>query len=519
MWSCTHIILDREREKEKWDVSMLGKTMSASAADLVVADPTITRPVDLAGALFWARKQNAVLHRSLNMKIAELAHTHVKNEHNHTYYYATPTPPCQLIPIPAVDGAHFETDENGIQAIRLDGIEQNNISEKFSVHYCAEALSGIFRIQKHKLCREDAHFSDDDNYSKYVRQHIGPDDFILGMEGPEIHDLFSGTRYLGQCIYEVPFKVSTAGRYNLKLTWWRENFGSAVDIAQRGWQAAHFDLPLGIGAFVSLEDSTKHTEHAEQEKPQCNLRDVTYNYMQGMWAPKEKNYDSNVIRIGEYRWYPENCALKQFDSTAASQCLAGKKVLLIGDSHMRQLRNSLVQLACGITLDLGFMGCITTGCPGLEGLCVIADGLAGDTSFMLHDNVDLVIANFGHHWIDGERRRTVTSYKQHVDTIVDRIRSRNSTSLLGKLVWYENNAMYPRKDAWIQGYSDQRTNVKIRVMNEYANAQMKMLGIPIIPAFSQTMAVVTSCEDIAHFDLSILQQSVAQFVLGLLCPN
>ena len=131
--------------------------------------------------------------------------------------------------------------------------------------------------------------------------------------------------------------------------------------------------------------------------------------------------------------------------------------------------------------------------------------------------MDLNIANFGQHWIDGERRRSVASYKTYLDALVERLRLHNR-SASRRVAWYQSNAMFMRKDAWIQGYSDQRTNVKLRVMNEHANARMRALGIPIIPSFAQTMAIITHNEDVAHIDLPILGQSAAQFVLGLLCP-
>jgi hypothetical protein len=194
-------------------------------------------------------------------------------------------------------------------------------------------------------------------------------------------------------------------------------------------------------------------------------------------------------------------------------------VLFHGDSHMRQLRNSLVLLACGLTLHVQTFGCVQV-CPGLEGLCAVADGLGELPSFLMDDpQFDLIIANFGHHWIDGERRRSVSSYRRRIDALAERMLQTNVSALSKqRVIWYESNAQPLVKDAWIQGYMDQRTNVKLRLMNAYATAVMRSLGVPIIPAFTQTVATILHNVDSAHMDLLILHQSAAQFILGHLCP-
>ena len=516
-------------QEHTWNASMIDKRLSAAAADLVIADPTITSSADLASALFWIRKKNDVLHKRLNLKIAELANVQVNTlDASHSSYMKEVLyDACTFRRILAANDARFEMDEtdNTKQSIRLDGIPQTNIYDKFVFEYCVydnNPLAGVFRISKMRQCKEDAHFSDDKDYSTYIRQHIGPDDFVLTLEGYELHDMVSDARYLGSCTYDIPFEVNSPGQYILNLLWWRENFASAVDIAASGWQAGHLDLPLGTSTVMTLTGKAN-----EQHKENCDLRDMAYSYMPGRWQlirPSPDNEEVSASRIqndivsGKYRWHSKACTLKYFSSTDAAQCLSGKRVTFHGDSHMRQLRNSLALLACGVSLGVQVMGCVTQ-CPGLQHICSKADGLAVDPSFMLNEEDDLTVANFGHHWIDGERRRTVASYKQHIDTVVASIKARNSSLLMQKLVWYESNAMQLRKDAWIQGYDDQRTNVKIRAMNKYANAQMKTLGIPIIPSFTQTMPILVHNEDMAHFDLNLLYASAAQFVLGLLCPD
>jgi hypothetical protein len=232
-------------------------------------------------------------------------------------------------------------------------------------------------------------------------------------------------------------------------------------------------------------------------------------------------YLKYVINIENYNWNPRVCKMKKFDRIQAGNCLSGKRVHFQGDSHMRQLRNSLVMLVCGVAYHVEVGGCMQDSCPGfdLRGLCSYADGTASDPAFMLRDDIDLYVANFGHHFIDGAHRLPISAYKQHVDLVVSKIIAANSSLLMSKLVWYESNAMIFGKGSWVIGYEDQRTNVKIRMMNKYANKKIKDLGIPIIPAFTQTLAASVLSKDGAHFDFHILYQSAAQVLLGILCPN
>ena len=480
--------------------------MTVEEAEKVTTDPSIETPEALASALHWARKQNAVLYRGIQERIIEMARLRTANQTiaSHGSIDKVTTRPFECTRLVAAD-AHYEKDTE-----RLDNVALPNISLKFAFEYCEDKK--IVRLIKHLNCDESSRFTDDSAYDEYVRHNIGPDDIALALEGPEIHDLVSPLRYLGGCTYEASISVGVSGKYRLNLVWWRENYGSAVDLPQNGWMPAHADIPLGHSTTIDLV--AEQSDQAGKSIMKCDLRDPEYGYLEGMWHTNNEGVP--IVNGNRYTWQAKGCQLKIFNSSEAAQCLAGKKVLFEGDSHMRQLRSSLVLLACNVEVSVHTCGC-TTQCPGLEGLCVIADGLADSPSFMLDDNVDLNIANFGQHWIDGERRRSVASYKTYLDALVERLRLHNR-SASRRVAWYQSNAMFMRKDAWIQGYSDQRTNVKLRVMNEHANARMRALGIPIIPSFAQTMAIITHNEDVAHIDLPILGQSAAQFVLGLLCP-
>ncbi len=142
------------------------------------------------------------------------------------------------------------------------------------------------------------------------------------------------------------------------------------------------------------------------------------------------------------------------------------------------------------------------------------DGLASGFTF----SGDLNVINFGQHFCDGERRKTFKQYQRQVDHVVNSIKSM-SPAQRNKVVWHETNMMPLRKDPWIRGYGDQRTNSKLSAYNMYATAEMKKLGIPIIPAFAQTLPLGSGSMDDAHIPVEYITVSSLAFVLALACDE
>ena len=55
------------------------------------------------------------------------------------------------------------------------------------------------------------------SYEALVRNCLGPDEFIFNLEGPELHNLNLNMKYRGNCVYDLPFQVTTPGPYHLNL--------------------------------------------------------------------------------------------------------------------------------------------------------------------------------------------------------------------------------------------------------------------------------------------------------------
>jgi hypothetical protein len=541
-----------DQEPHIFNKSLLGwEPLPAVYSDSVYADPNRSSAHSLASSLYWSRKKIKILQRALKQSITNqsskmniscpLANSRLQNNQ-----LITSASNCNFIVIKSHD-ARFEEVEPGISSPRLDGIPQKlSISNKFHVELCTfgnNGLRGQFMIRKSIFyCSEDTFFSADPEYTLYVRSYLGPDEMSFTLEGPEIIDLVPNLQYLGSCSYLFEFEVKLPGRYHLNLIWNSENFRGAVDIASYGWLPKHYDLPLGYSVFLdfgSLKHSSSLIDTLGMTK--CNLRDKSYNYVHGSWIytdsdslnmfhePRSLTSDPaetiatrgadlrTVINISKYSWVARKCVLKKYNQESAARCLDGKRVLFHGDSHMRQLRNSLMLLVCGVALHVQVFGCLPS-CPSadLSGICAVADGLGKDPTFMMREDVDLTVANFGHHIIDGERRLSIRNYQDQVDQLIQKLSKIRNSSLMSKLSWYESNAIPFGKNDWVIGYGDQRTNTKISIMNAYVNSRIRTLGIPIIPSFSPTISVHNV--DGAHIDLEVLIESSAQFVLGLLCP-
>jgi hypothetical protein len=59
----------------------------------------------------------------------------------------------------------------------------------------AKKLNGIVRIEKLADCDEQVPFTKDAFYEALVRQHLGPDEFVLNLKGPELLSLNLNIQY------------------------------------------------------------------------------------------------------------------------------------------------------------------------------------------------------------------------------------------------------------------------------------------------------------------------------------
>ena len=199
------------------------------------------------------------------------------------------------------------------------------------------------------------------------------------------------------------------------------------------------------------------------------------------------------------------------------------QVMFRGDSHQRQLYATLKEAACPEASDVNsilrnedgnHVNCFnSSGCRrNLSGICLTNDFKGDGMSPTRHR--DLLVNNFGLQNI--LHMETLSEYSKLLDAFVADLQDAGWGQ---NAVWHDINAVAHRKDAWTLSKGQPQTNIKIAILNANATRRFKALGYPIIPSFSQTLALTLSTRDVAHYIYKVLQQSTMQFVLGLLCPG
>ena len=533
------------------------RTLKPEEVDDVVADPFISDKEALASALEWTRKRESKIHKQADQLRAQLESLHTSCAPSTKEQVSDPTRkqaqaffcdgPGDDLQAAVAHDAHFEGKG---KSPRLDGVAQpSSIHDKFKIWICRHRnrMRGEVRIQKVKNCNENVVFTQDSAYERMIRAHFGPDEFWLGLEGPELHSLTVNLRYRGNCTYDLPFEVRIPGLYHVNLVWYRENFVGARE-GMVGWLPAHLDKPLGERYFVNLSMSSDESQTDRMLKhnqdrsklPVCDLRDSNYSYIPGRWVFQGRfsgdifhgengplyhrkvgdNQLHTWVRLEDFAWMPDNCVLRTVTQDEALQCISKKVVFFEGDSHIRMLYNALLTYICGQQKEWsGWNSQCGGSCQkgGLDRICMRKDGTGSHASFMNTSGL-LTFINFGQHFCDGERRRSFREYQKHVDALVQKIKKLDSASR-AKVIWHETNMIPLRKDPWIRGYGDQRTNVKIALYNQYASNQMRSLEIPIIPSFSQTLPLFAGSLDSAHIPIKFQSVSTLKFVLSLLCSS
>ena len=200
-----------------------------------------------------------------------------------------------------------------------------------------------------------------------------------------------------------------------------------------------------------------------------------------------------------------------------------RQVMFRGDSHQRQLFAALIQAICPEAADVdsifqmedgNHVNCFnSSGCRrNLSGICLSNDFKGDGMSPTRHR--DLLVNNFGLQNI--LHMETLSEYSKLLDAFVADLQDAGWGQ---NAVWHDINAVAHRKDAWTLSKGQPQTNIKIAILNANATRRFKALGYPIIPSFSQTLALTLSTRDLAYYPYKVLQQSTMQFVLGLLCPG
>eukprot|EP01065_Artemidia_motanka_P015513 TRINITY_DN19295_c0_g1_i2.p1 TRINITY_DN19295_c0_g1~~TRINITY_DN19295_c0_g1_i2.p1 ORF type:complete len:612 (+),score=174.39 TRINITY_DN19295_c0_g1_i2:52-1887(+) len=278
----------------------------------------------------------------------------------------------------------------------------------------------------------------------------------------------------------------------------------------------------------------------------------------------QQNVRGFAVRVAvdytRFEWRPMHCRMHRFSSDEARTCLQGRRVMLQGDSHMRASFNALLEFAClggqaatkeqhgGLarrgsryvppggkfgecdkvdlvtyvwdTQLLIYPGMCrnptrTGTCPKRKLRAKRGRGLDSVTKVMVHDKdarcSDLLMVNAGQHQADGRNRWSFKRYSRLL-YVVAKWRMRWPQSV----AWHQTNALPFRMDKYHREVQDQRTLSRLRVFNALAGGLFP--AHRVLPSFDHTLPFAIHTEDNAHYPARILQQSVAQHILNMVCP-
>jgi hypothetical protein len=253
-----------------------------------------------------------------------------------------------------------------------------------------------------------------------------------------------------------------------------------------------------------------------------NVRCVDTGFVTTMKSCKKEQVIKTVIDYKQYDYLPYDCQPRRFTKEEAKQCLAGKKVDFRGDSQMRLMfwtLSSWVYGAHSVNHEEKQKFQVSGGNKNLTHTPQMDNMDKAVPPENLKD-YDLVVANIGHHPSDGRHHFTVDKYKKLIDRYGEKLQEQRLAK--NHLVWLETPALPIRMDFAVKSFTDWRTDHRFRMYNEYANAKMDSLGVPVIKAYDATQAMslhayaMKEGYDMWHYPPEVYMPFV-QDVLGRIC--
>ncbi|KAJ3414870.1 Elongation factor 2 [Chytridiales sp. JEL 0842] len=223
-------------------------------------------------------------------------------------------------------------------------------NDTFQVELCMSSRKcgeGYFRITRKDqvICRKafDQKLSWDEDVDEMIKRDIGPDAFWLKFDGPE-RLTPTEWRHIGNCTYELPFRLTTTGLFNVTLIHTYDNFDAVtemeIDIPHKPrYETILKDFSLDVCSQAECNQWTYTGLLTSTELPYCS----TNNTLQGVFLHTSPNLPSErekwlLKSYGHpFIWHPLQCRLPHnyFRNESAACYGTNKTIAMIGDSQMR----------------------------------------------------------------------------------------------------------------------------------------------------------------------------------------
>jgi hypothetical protein len=219
--------------------------------------------------------------------------------------------------------------------------------------------------------------------------------------------------------------------------------------------------------------------------------------------------------VDEYIWTPEKCTWKYYERWEAPNVVPNKKMLILGDSHLRLLQTSFLNYVCNVTI-------IDTHHPpydgGDNGPCkgLILHYLVVPLCEMIPENIttyDLVIMNCGQH----PAAHFHYTYERYRDSLINLVTSLTVAKVSTKKFFFmETIAQILRQDKFTIRCKDWRTLQRLHVFNHIAHEIIGDAGYPFISVHRELLPFIDKQCDIAHYYTENAYQPVIQQVFNIL---
>jgi hypothetical protein len=360
---------------------------------------------------------------------------------------------------------------------------------------------------------------------------VGPDEIFVEVGGKTLQSFLA--TYNGCRSYSVQFHIPISGAYHMNVVFLRSDY-AAVNEVEKSFPLFEYDTLFQDWLWLDANNVT------ETERQKC-----PYAPTQGIWTVRPEN--SDLVRgvfdnlamakesptfvldkpganatmpfylnltnpregcvnvVNQYHWDSSACGHPFIHHKEASTLVTNKHILFSGDSQMRTFAVNFFHFVCNIGVPHNFNQKtpsfhIPKNSPTCKGLNMryINNGYCKINELPEGSNVDLLIANCGHHPASG------TGAQYPLQKYIDLLEN-FTLALPGKgyspknVVWLENVPLPLRKDSVVIEVCDWRTPDRIRLYNSQANPIMSNAGYKVIPFFEPMMPLMNKICDIAHY--------------------
>eukprot|EP00760_Papus_ankaliazontas_P012395 PhM_4_TR15270/c0_g1_i3/m.4608 len=483
--------------------------------------------------------------------------------------------------------------EDTVHRMTCKALPKAEPTTSFAVELCQSSTGcdGVLKVTKRGRCAVKPHVLDPET-AEVVAKDFGPDYYRVRVVGESEVALPTVQQHVADCTYHMPFTLFSEGRYHFEGEMWHENYAHFDEFTKESSRvsksplfprkekrgtggviegAQHHDPKLNLytiadpvlgrdarrGRFRSGKNfvwdqftfaSTISGEctAARTRRPTPRCDGTEHGRTIGRWlrygtAPElppqlsHTHFERSEPRA-LYMWTPTRCHLRGYRQEDVGQCLRGKRVAFLGDSHNRatfvHLLNLLTRPDTQKEHDVKHLGRRSEYVAAYDlHLDFYTDVLLDNMERILSSSekpYDVIIANMGSWAVGGQGPEPApgtpadygrwgrTRYARAMDRIASVLAKHAATS---SVVWMGTPAYPPnlRRFAMLKG--EYRNNARLELYNREAYRAVLSRSssrVKVVDAYAITLPMVHLSLDHNHF-VTYVQDAVLHTLLNVMC--